>query len=236
MRVLVVENFADTGLGEVGVALAEKGAGIDLRKTYASDPLPVDASGHDAMVILGGAQNALDDAACPYFPALLDLIRAFEAKDRGVLGICLGSQLIARAFGGRNQIGGATEFGWHEVQRAEVAEPDPVFDGLPARFPIFQWHDDTFSLPPGAVRLAGNDVAANQAFRIGRAVYGFQFHFEASRPLVRAWSTTFAHLIAGRNPDWPDRLEGEMEKHGAQADAVGLAIARAWTTVIRERL
>ncbi|TIR68373.1 MAG: GMP synthase, partial [Mesorhizobium sp.] len=112
------------------------------------------------------------------------------------------------------------------------AKHDPVLGALPEKFPIFQWHDDTFDLPEKAVRLAGNDVAANQAFRIGRAVYGFQFHFEADRPLVRDWSTSFAALIAERHPDWTGRLDYEMASNGPHADAAGLAIARAWVATI----
>ncbi|TGR36822.1 type 1 glutamine amidotransferase, partial [Mesorhizobium sp. M8A.F.Ca.ET.198.01.1.1] len=117
----------------------------------------------------GGAQNALDDEICPYFPALLDLTRDFTDKNRSVLGICLGSQLLARAFGGTNQIGGATEFGWHKVSLTPDAKSDAVLGGLPESFPIFEWHDDTFGLPENAVRLAGSTVAENQAFRLGRA-------------------------------------------------------------------
>ena len=232
MRVLVVQNYDNEGTGQVGAALAEAGAEIDQRKPYKGEALPTDASGHDAMVMLGGAQNALDDALCPYFPALLDLIRDFEARDRSVLGICLGSQLIARAFGGDNQVGGASEFGWCGVSLTPEAKADAVLGALPEEFPIFEWHDDTFSLPKGAVRLAGSEVARNQAFRVGRAVYGFQFHFEADRPLVREWSEVFAPLIAPRHPDWTDRLDGEMARHGPAADAAGLAIARAWVAAI----
>ena len=82
-----------------------------------------------------------------------------------------------------------------------------MLGALPATFPIFQWHDDTFSLPGGAEHLASNAVAENQAFRIGRATYGIQFHFEADRPLVREWNTAFAPYIAERHPDWPGRFE-----------------------------
>jgi GMP synthase-like glutamine amidotransferase len=228
MRVLVVQNFDKTGLGQVGVALAEANAVIDWRKPYCGDALPEDAGEYDAMVVLGGGQNALADDACPYFPALLGLIGDFAENDRAVLGICLGSQLIARAFGGDNQIGGACEFGWRSVSLTTEGRRDPVLGALPEAFATFQWHDDTFSLPKDAVRLAGNDTAANQAFRIGRAVYGFQFHFEADRELVREWSTAFAAIIAERHPDWADRLDGETARHGAAADAAGLAIARAW--------
>ena len=232
MRVLVVQNFADTGVGLVGTALAEAGAQIDLCKPYAGEALPADAAGHEAMVVLGGAQNALDDEIYPYFPALLDLVRDFEARDRAVLGICLGSQLIARAFGGENRIGGANEFGWCEVSLTPAARNDAVLGALPERFPIFEWHDDTFDLPKDAVRLAGNEVADNQCFRLGRAVYGFQFHFEADRALVHQWSAAFADVIASRHPDWHIRLEAETSRSGPAADAAGLAIARAWTTLI----
>src|SRR5256885_16063866 len=105
MRVLVVQNFDNEGLGQIGAALVEAGADIDLRKPYRGEMLPEDSSEHDAIVVLGGAQNALDDEKCPYFSGLLDLTRDFADKDRSVLGICLGGQLLARAFGGSNQIG-----------------------------------------------------------------------------------------------------------------------------------
>ena len=232
MRALVVQNFDNEGLGQVGAALAEAGVEIDLRRPYAGEALPADAAGHNAMVVLGGAQNALDDEICPYFPALLDLLRDFAARDRAVLGICLGAQLIARAFGGENRIGGATEFGWHSVALTDAAGTDPVLGSLPARFRSFEWHDDSFSLPAKAVRLASSAVAENQAFRIGRAVYGFQFHFEADSPMIRRWSTIFAPLIAERHPDWADRLDGEMARNGPGSDAAGLAIARAWVAAI----
>ncbi|MBZ9759093.1 type 1 glutamine amidotransferase [Mesorhizobium sp. ESP6-5] len=232
MRVLVVQNFDNTGLGQVGAALAEAGADLDVRLAYKGDALPRDATGHDAVVVLGGGQNALDDEDYPYFPALLELTRDFAGKDRAVLGICLGGQLVARAFGGENRIGGANEFGWRGVSLTPDAKADPVLSALPETFPIFQWHDDTFELPDDAVRLAGNDVAENQAFRVGRAVYGFQFHFEADRPLVKNWSSSFAPTIAARHPDWAGELEDEMARNGPDADAAGLAIARAWVATI----
>ena len=233
MRVLVIQNYRDTGLGLVGTALAERGAAVDILHAYRGDALPETPEAYDALVVLGGAQNALDDEKCPYFAALLALTRAFTGEGKSVLGICLGSQLLARAYGGDNQIGGFEEFGWQGVELTEAAADDAVFGGLPPQFPIFQWHDDTFTLPAGAVRLAGNAIAANQAFRIGRAGYGIQFHFEADADLVRAWSVDFASTIAARHPDWAGRLDEEAERLGPAADATGLAIARAWVRTIR---
>jgi GMP synthase-like glutamine amidotransferase len=232
MRVLVVQNFDGTGLGQVGAALDEAGAEIDIRNAHHRAALPETAGGHDALIVLGGGQNALDDQSYPYIPALLSLMRGFVDADKALLGICLGSQLLARAYGARNQIGGAEEFGWQRVRLTEEAAGDPVLGGLPAEFPIFQWHDDTFSLPEGAVRLASNAVAVNQAFRIGRAGYGIQFHFEANRTLVREWNVAFASTIAARHPDWSAAFEEAAARHGPPADAAGLAIARAWVKLV----
>ena len=150
-----------------------------------------------------------------------------------MLGICLGSQLIARAFGGDNQLGGAQEFGWREVSLTEAAAADPVLAGLPQCFPIFQWHDDTFRLPGGAVRLAASRRRRESGLSLGRAVYGIQFHFEADRPLLRTGAEPSRATIAERHPDWPERLE-RGQRHGPQADAAGRRIAEAWVATLAQ--
>lgn len=232
MRVLVVQNFEGSGLGQVETALVEAGAEIDLRRPYEGETLPGDAGGHDAAILLGGVQNALADDAHPYFPHLLRLAHEFTRSDKAMLGICLGSQLLARAFGGENRIGGATEFGWCPIDRNPEGAQDPLLSGVPENFHLFQWHDDTFSLPPGALHLASSAVAANQAFRIGRATYGVQFHFEADRTLVRQWNADFAEWLAENRPGWSSRFPVDAARHGPQADALGLAIARNWVGTI----
>jgi GMP synthase-like glutamine amidotransferase len=232
MRVLVVQNFDNTGLGQVGAALEEAAARIDIRRPYLGDRLPERANGHDALVVLGGAQSALDDEDHPYMPPLLALMRDFADSGRSVLGICLGSQLLARAYGAQNLLGVAREFGWRSIARTPEASGDPVLGAVPEEFPSFQWHDDTFTLPPGAVRLASNEAADNQAFRIGRAAYGIQFHFEADRNLVARWNDVFADFIAEHHPDWRERHEAAAASHGLMSDEVGLALARAWVATI----
>lgn len=232
MRVLVVQNYANTGLGQVGVALAEADARIDLLRADLGEAIPDGPGGHDGLVVLGGGQNALADEESPWLPQLCGLMRAFGDSGRSVLGICLGSQLLARAYDGQNIIGGATEFGWHEVELTPESAEDPVLTSLPPSFRSFQWHDDTFVLPRGASRLAGSLAVHNQAFRIGRAAYGFQFHFEADRPLVAEWSGLFADWLAERQPGWSERHPAEAARFGGEADAAGLAIARGWVGTI----
>lgn len=231
MRVAIVENTAITHHGQVGVALHEAGARIDLFKPWADGVLP-QAGDHDALVVFGGEQAATDDHTHPYLPALARLMQDMTAQGAAVLGICLGSQILARAFGAENRLGVAREFGWCEVDLHDAGASDPVLSALPRRFPIFQWHSDTFTLPDGAVHLAGSRVAPVQAFRIGRASYGTQFHFEANRAVVRDWSRTFPQVIAGMDPAWTATHDDRAQAQGLPADRHGLDIARAWVRLI----
>lgn len=235
MRILVVQNFDGTGLGQMATALDEAGAAVDIVKVHEGVSLPADWQVYDGLIVLGGGQNALADDICPWLPGLCNLMQQFADSDRSVLGICLGSQLLARAYGAENIIGGATEFGWKRVELTLEGQGDPLFAGVDTAFPIFQWHDDTFILPRSAERLAGNLEVHNQAFRIGRAAYGVQFHFEADRKMVEQWTVEFAGWIAERQPEWQQRHPGEADRHGPSADAAGLAIARNWVRTVQKR-
>jgi GMP synthase-like glutamine amidotransferase len=232
MRVAIVENTRITHHGQVGVALHEQGALVEIFRPWADGRLPDTAGGHEALVVFGGEQSALDDRTHPYLPALARLMRAFTEADRAVLGICLGSQVMARGYGADNRLGTAPEFGWQQVRLTEAGKSDPVTAVLPDAFPIFQWHSDTFTLPEGAVRLATGDVAAQQAYRIGRATYGTQFHFEANRAVVADWTRTFPEATERLHPGWIAAHPALAETKGTEADEAGLALARAWVARI----
>ena len=234
MQVLIVENMKNTPLGQMGVALAEAGAEVEIVRPWSGEALPDHPGHYDGLVVLGGEQSALDDHIHPYLGSLATLMRAFGEADRPVLGICLGSQLLARAHGGQNLLGSAPEFGWHQVELTADAADDPVLSQIPSAFPIFEWHSDTFTLPEGAVHLAINPAVQNQCFRIGRASYGMQFHFEAHQGVVENWNANFVELINARQPDWLPNYAATASRHGAAADAAGLAIARAWVALVAQ--
>lgn len=233
MRVLVIENFPHTPLGQVETALREADIEIDRRRAYLGEAVPDDHSKHDGLVILGGEQDALDDEGNPWLATIADLSRHFGEADKAVLGICLGAQLVARGHDAENILGRPIEFGWHEVRATDDGRGDPLTVPFAEGAPIFHWHLDTFALPPGAVHLAASDLTAIQAFRIGRAVYGVQFHFEADRRLVEMWNREFAVEIAEYVPDWPTRHPIDAARYGPLADATGLAVARAWAATLR---
>ncbi|MDS7595894.1 type 1 glutamine amidotransferase [Agrobacterium tumefaciens] len=232
MRVAIIENMAGTPHGQLGVALKEANAELDVIRAYAGDPLPADAESHDALVVLGGEQNALDDAAYPYLPDLARLMKTFGDADKAVMGVCLGSQLLARAYDGRNILNGTLEFGWEKVALTDEGRSDPVMTAVGDTFPIFQWHRDTYTLPDGAILLASNPATKNQAFRIGRAAYGTQFHFEAATGVVDEWCTGFSSSIEKMSPGWLEDYRSHRDGSGEAADAAGLAIARAWVQLV----
>ncbi|MEH0071522.1 gamma-glutamyl-gamma-aminobutyrate hydrolase family protein [Pannonibacter sp. Pt2-lr] len=130
MRVLVIENYPLTPHGQVGRALANAGAEVTVVKAFEGEAVPLNAAGYAGLAVFGGGQNALDDEGSPFLPQICDLIRGFHAEQKPVLGICLGSQLIARAFGGRNIIGRPIEFGWHDVMPTDAGKADPVLSAL----------------------------------------------------------------------------------------------------------
>ena len=228
MRVAIIENTRITHHGQVGVALHETGALIDLYRPWLDGLLPTPGS-FDALLSFGGEQSALDDALHPYLPRLANLMAETAAQGTATLGICLGAQVLARGLGAENRLDAAREFGWCAVSK--IAD-DPVLTALPARFPIFEWHADTFTLPAGAAHLAASATAPLQCFRYGRAGYGMQFHFEASRAVARDWARSFPDLIERIAPGWQAALPAHEAAQGLAADAHGLAIARAWVQLI----
>lgn len=231
MRVAIVENTAVTHHGQVGVALAEAGVLWDVFRPFAGGGLP-DPGDYAGLIVFGGEQSALDDARHPYLPDLAARMAASAAAGGAVLGICLGAQLLARGLGAANRLGAAPEFGWCEVRRRPGAGADPLMAALPAAFRSFQWHSDTFDLPPGAVHLAEAPAVPMQAFRAGRRGYGMQFHFEANRAVVAHWSRAFADQTEALAPGWTAAHPEEAAAHGAGADAAGLALARAWVRLL----
>jgi GMP synthase-like glutamine amidotransferase len=152
----------------------------EICRVWRGEPLPEKVR-HDALIVMGGSNAAWDEAV----QHEVGLISAYLAAQRPVLGVCLGSQLVARALGGRNFRGPAPEKGVVKLQLTDEGRRDPLLGHLDGA-EVVAYHEDTFELPPGAVRLASTAAYANQAFRAGNA-WGVQFHIECDQELRRSW-------------------------------------------------
>jgi GMP synthase-like glutamine amidotransferase len=154
---------------------AARGDAVAVTHLYRGDALP-DPDAADLHVVMGGPMNIYEDDRYPWLRAE----KAFLARVAATgcaLGICLGAQLLADVLGGPVTRNAVKEIGWLPVTR--VADT-PLLDGLPATFPAFHWHGDTFALPPGAVHAARSAACAHQAFAVDDRVLGLQFHLEST--------------------------------------------------------
>jgi GMP synthase (glutamine-hydrolysing) len=183
---------------------------------------------YHGLVVLGGPMSADESDRHPHLDFEQAAIRRAIELEMPVLGICLGAQLMARSLGGRTLRGAAPEFGWSRVAPTSDGESDVLMRHLGAAGePIFQWHSDTFTLPPAAVHLARTARCEQQAFRIGEHAYGFQFHLEADAPLIRRWIAMRHDVpaIADGTVDLdPGRTMRETERVGYRARRLAEAV------------
>jgi GMP synthase-like glutamine amidotransferase len=156
---------------------------VDL---YCSATTP-DARAANGLIFMGGPMSANDDL--PYIRRELELIEEAVSRGLPILGICLGSQLIAKALGGRVYRNSAPEIGWYPVDWTTATARDRLHQGLSEPETVFHWHAETFDLPPGAELLASSEVCRNQAYRVGANVYGLQYHLEVTPEMLDDWRT-----------------------------------------------
>ena len=214
-RALVLQHVDFEDPGRLAEWLPAAGLELEVARLHDGDPVPAAVgpagSGHAALVVMGGPQAAYDDPdgspSAPWLPAVKELLQAAVHDGTPVLGICLGAQLLAEACGGRVRPGTAgPELGAQLVAKRDAAASDLLFADVPFLADVIQWHwDEIVDLPPGAVLLASSTRYPHQAFRIGEAAWGLQFHPEPPESLVRRWA---------------DELDGDP----AEADAI---VARA---------
>jgi GMP synthase-like glutamine amidotransferase len=184
MRVLAFRHVPFEGLGLIEPALRLRHIEVDYADLYQPGAATPDIGRYDALIFMGGPMSVNDDL--PFLHQETDFIRQAIARRQPILGICLGSQLIARAMGATVRRNSAKEIGWYRVQFTPAAAGDRLFGGL-YQETIFHWHGETFDLPPGAELLASSNLCRNQAFRAGEQTYGLQFHLEVTPEMIADW-------------------------------------------------
>jgi GMP synthase (glutamine-hydrolysing) len=191
---VVLQHVAYEGPGAIAAAVTDAGADLSVVRLDRGESVPeCDATtAMTGLVVMGGPMGVHDEL--PWLETERALVRSAVEAELPVLGVCLGAQQLAAALGGSVTSGPVSECGVGEVHLTTEAIGDPLFGPAPTPLPCVHWHRDTFSLPVGAVRLAGNQAYENQAFRFGPRAYGLQFHVEVTGSLVAHWGP---HLPPG---------------------------------------
>ncbi|MCE5310991.1 MAG: gamma-glutamyl-gamma-aminobutyrate hydrolase family protein [Acidobacteriales bacterium] len=225
MSVLAFRHVPYEHLGLIAPVLEAAG----LRYEYVDLPLDldrrVDLDSASGLVFMGGPMSVNDDL--PYLRKEVTIIREAEGRGLPILGVCLGAQLIAKAFGAsvyRNEV---KEIGWYPVYWTAEAAEDSLLAGLPSPATVFHWHGETFDLPSDAIPLAYSDSCRNQAFRYGDCIYGLQFHLEVTPAMIGGWleeDANAADLREVNHPVDPNAGSEELAR-------LGEAVFRRWASL-----
>ena len=188
MNVLAVIHGEGVRAGIFGEVVRRQGHRLEEWSLAWEKPPPRPIDDYGAVLVFGGAMHADQDDRHPWLREEDLFIQRLLDRHVPLLGVCLGAQLIAKAAHAPVHAAPEPEIGWVPVELTEAARDDPIFSALPGRFDAFQWHYYTYGVPAGAHELARSRVCT-QAFRLGEAAWGIQFHAEVTRAEIESWIT-----------------------------------------------
>jgi GMP synthase (glutamine-hydrolysing) len=216
-------HFEDLGVLEP--FLRERGYEVRYLDAGVDDLAGVDPASPDLVVVLGAPIGAGDEEIYPFLADELSLVRDRLDVRRPLLGICLGAQLIARVLGAEVKPMGVKEIGFSSLTLTEQGKASPL--AALGTAPVLHWHGDQFGIPPGATRLAYTDVCANQAFAMGRAVLGLQFHLEADPVKIERWLLGHACELGQAGVD-PREIRRQAREFGPALSAAASEVIGEW--------
>ena len=203
--VLLIQNTGIEGSGYLGELLSDDG--FDITSIHAKHEA-IPEKKFSFVIILGAPESANDNL--PYLIREQELIKNSVDDDIPVLGICLGSQLIAKTFGAKVCKGPKKEIGfYHDLM---VSNDSKLFSGFTNPFSVFHWHGDTFDLPDGATRLALSENYENQAFQYKSAI-GLQFHLEVNEQMVNLWLDKTEEKLRQISYIDPQKIRSDIDTH-----------------------
>ncbi|MDD5259681.1 MAG: type 1 glutamine amidotransferase [bacterium] len=186
-KILVVKHVENEGPGSIGDFFRNSAWELHTIDLFRGERLDLGLEQVAAVVVMGGPMNVYEEDKYPFLKEENVFIKKVVEQEIPYLGICLGSQLLAKACGAAVIKAPEKEVGWFNVSLTLEAAHDPLLQGVDGPLEVFQWHEDTFTIPDGGVLLATAETCRNQAFRCGKNAYGLQFHVEVSTDMIWSW-------------------------------------------------
>jgi GMP synthase (glutamine-hydrolysing) len=229
--VYALQHVAAEPLGIIEEALEAGGIGAEYIRVFAGEAVPGDMTAAAGLVVMGGSMSVYEQAEYPFLSQEIRLIEAALKAAKPVLGVCLGSQLLASALGAEVKKGDHKEIGWFPVALTEAASTDRVFSQVERSFTAYHWHGDVFDLPGGAVSLASSARTHCQAFSYHERAYGLLFHLEATHKIVEDMVRGFAGEVDEEKIDG-GLIIAQTHEHLPQLQRIGTPVFQRWATMI----
>jgi GMP synthase-like glutamine amidotransferase len=234
--VAIFRHLVTEGPGYFATYLEQHGVPWQLVKIDAGDAVPADSGAYSGIAFMGGPMSVNDDLA--WIREALTLIQRAVDSDVPVIGHCLGGQLMAKALGGVVTRNPVKEIGWSDVQVVDNDVSRRWLGEVPAAFPAFHWHGETFSIPPGATRILSSAHCENQAFALGKH-FGMQCHVEMTPQLIGDWCRDWSRevqALAARVPSvqTPDEMTRDLDARVAALHRVADRIYGEWIRGLRQ--
>lgn len=185
--ILIIKHVECEGAGTIEEFFRKKKFPIRIVELYNGDVLPKDFKDIDAVVSMGGPMNVYEEDKYPFLKDEDIFLKKVLKEEIPLLGVCLGSQLIAKAAGAKVTQAPKKEIGWFDVELTKEGKKDELFRGLDGQFEVFQWHGDTFEIPQSGKHLALSKDCHHQALKVGPCAYGLQFHIEVTKDIIADW-------------------------------------------------
>ncbi len=223
MKVTVLQHIAPEGLASIQDVLDARQVSTETVRIFDGHPVP-HALESDGLIVMGGPMGVYDPL--PHLRDEQKLVESALKQGKPVLGVCLGSQLLASVLGATVKPSGRQEIGWHRV----TTKQDPLWEGVPPSFEALHWHGDIFDMPPGAKPLASSAMTENQAFQHGKAL-GLLFHLEVTEIAIDGMARAFPGDLAKVGLTHSQLIEQTREHLPALRD-IGAKVFRRWVNLL----
>ncbi|MGH7273832.1 MAG: type 1 glutamine amidotransferase [Nitrospiria bacterium] len=233
-KVWVLQHIECETLGTIAHSLQSAGISAQYVRTFEGQPIPTGMGDAAGLIVMGGPMGVYDQSRYKFLQDEMRIIDQALQEEKPVLGVCLGSQLLAATLGAKVTKGKKKEIGWHGITLTEAARSDPLWMGVEPSFMAYHWHGDIFELPSGAVSLATSELTQCQALRYGHHAYGFLFHMEITERMIKDMVKTFRDELQEAGIDGREIIEKAKDPL-PQLQRIGGLVFQRWANLVASR-
>ena len=211
--IYIIKHIDIEGPGTLGDYLDHKGIPYQIIDLGQGQSLPQDFAKMDAVIVLGGPMNVDEEGQYPFLKQEHLFIQEILKRNIPFLGICLGSQLLAKAAGARVVKSPVKEIGWYQIQLTPEGSKDPLFKNFKEAEPIYHWHGDMFEIPSNGKLLAIASGCPHQALKVGDNAYGIQFHVEVTDKSIKDWCEEYCQNDLPGRPEHAQSMRNDYARY-----------------------